>query len=152
MAYMTVESLCEEAFRLYLDRLISEGELPGHHFIKRFASESQQLPFTQIVAMTVTPFTPYTSTIDLNCRVQMVFRTYSHANEDSQTEHDNAVAAIADWLYLDNVPVSLNAVMAGQTFKAHIWTPQERSNEVDEHYYITEQRGELVMMPQLEET
>ena len=146
MAYLTPEAKSEEAFRLYFES-IRTPDLEGVQFLKRFDVDIKAAPFVTIVAESADPMFPTSPQITGNFRVGMVFRVISHNKDNTGTEHDAYVGAIADQLFLDNVSTTLNSLMSGESFTAFQWTPAGRTNDVDGNTQITEMRGTLLMMP-----
>ena len=146
MAYLTPEAKSEEAFRLYFES-IRTPDLEGVQFLKRFDADIKRAPFVIIVAESADPMFPNSPQITGNFRVGMVFGVVSHNKDNTGTEHDAYVGAIADQLFLDNVSTTLNSLMSGESFTAFQWTPAGRTNDVDGNTQITEMRGTLLMMP-----
>lgn len=147
MPFLSPEAKSEEAFRLYLES-IRTPDLEGVQFLKRFDADIQRAAFVTIVAESVGPAFDYSDSVHTTFRVGMLFKLVSHNKDNTGTQHDTYVAGMADNLSASDVTTTLNTLMTGESFYAQLWTPGERTNDVDGNVQITEIRGQLIMLPQ----
>ena len=145
MPYQTPDTKSENAFAKIIAARMDD--IPKAQILTRFAADDIALPNIAAVAETAEPQGAGLESITGNWTLQMKITLQSDFRRTGAAEHDRMVGVLGDLLIADRLEDDLNAAMADEEFHAMRWTPGPRTNRVENGRLITEQAGELLMMP-----